>query len=62
MGEASVRYAIPVILYRAGGIPSIPDLESMVRRVKQYAQVHTLDGYQYVLSTRQTAEVLIVGV
>ena len=39
----------------------IADLEDMVRQVKQSVQVYTLDGYQYVLSTRQTAEVLIVG-
>jgi adenine-specific DNA-methyltransferase len=55
------RDAILVISYRADGIPSIADLEDMVRQVKRNVQVYTLDGYQYVLSTRQTAEVLIVG-
>jgi adenine-specific DNA methylase len=53
--------AILVISYRADGIPSIAELEGMVRQVKPRVRVHTLDGYQYVLSTRQTAEVLIVG-
>jgi len=55
------RDAILVISYRADGIPSIADLEDMMRQVKQRVSVHTLDGYQYVLSTRQTAEVLIIG-
>jgi len=55
------RDAILVISYRADGIPSIAGLEDMVRQVKRHIQIHTLDGYQYVLSTRQTAEVLIVG-
>jgi len=55
------RDAILVISYRADGIPSIDELEDMVRQVKQRVRIHTLDGYQYVLSTRETAEVLIVG-
>ena len=55
------RDSILVISYRADGIPSIADLEGMVRQVKRYVRVHTLDGYQYVLSTRRTAEVLIIG-
>ena len=55
------RDSILVISYRADGIPSIDDLEDMVRQVKRRVRVHTLDGYQYVLSTRRTAEVLIVG-
>jgi len=53
--------AILVVSYRADGIPSIGDLEEMMRQVKRHVRVHTLDGYQYVLSTRRTAEVLIVG-
>ena len=55
------RDAVLVISYRADGIPSVADLEDMVRQVKPHVQTHTLDGYQYVLSTRQTAEVLIIG-
>lgn len=55
------RDAILVTSYRADGIPSIAELESMVRQVKRRVQVHTLDSYQYVLSTRQTAEMLIIG-
>ena len=43
------------------GIPSTTELEGIVRRVKQHVSVHRLDGYQYVLSTRQTAEMLIIG-
>ncbi|RLC66918.1 MAG: DNA methyltransferase [Chloroflexi bacterium] len=54
--------AILAVSYRADGIPSIDDLEEMIRQVKRHVRVHTLDGYQYVLSTRRTAEVLIVGV
>ncbi|MDY7079919.1 MAG: DNA adenine methylase [Chloroflexota bacterium] len=50
-----------VISYRADGVPSIADLEDMVRQVKRHVRTYTLDGYQYVLSTRQTAEVLIIG-
>ena len=55
------RDSILVISYRADGIPSITDLEGMVRQVKRRVRVHTLDGYQYVLSTHRTAEVLIIG-
>ncbi len=55
------RDAILVISYRADGIPSVADLEGMARQVKRHVRVHRLDGYQYVLSTRQTAEVLIIG-
>ena len=55
------RDSILVVSYRGDGIPSIAELEGMVRRVKQHVSVHRLDGYQYVLSTRQTAEVLIIG-
>ena len=55
------RDAILVISYRADGIPSVADLENMMRRVRRRVWVRTLDGYQYVLSTRQTAEVLIIG-
>lgn len=55
------RDAVLVISYRADGIPSIADLEKMVRQVKRRVRVRTLDSYQYVLSTRQTAEVLIIG-
>jgi adenine-specific DNA-methyltransferase len=50
-----------VISYRADGIPSIADLEEMMRQVKRRVQVRTLDGYQYVLSTHRTTEVLIIG-
>lgn len=46
---------------RQDGIPSIADLEDMVGQVKRRVRVHRLDGYQYVLSTRRTAEVLIIG-
>ncbi len=53
--------AILVVSYRADGIPSISDLEDMMQQVKRSVSVHTLDGYQYVLSTRRTAEVLIIG-
>lgn len=55
------RDAIVVISYRADGIPSIAELEGMARQVKRLVRVHTLDSYKYVLSTRQTAEVLIIG-
>jgi adenine-specific DNA-methyltransferase len=53
--------SILVVSYRADGIPAVPDLVRMMRRVKKRVDVYTLEGHQYVLSTRRTAEVLIVG-
>lgn len=50
-----------IVSYRADGIPSITDLEKLMQQVKRRVQIHTLNGYQYALSTRRTAEVLIIG-
>jgi len=52
--------SILVVSYRADGIPSIPDLERLLRRVKRRVDTYTA-GHRYVLSTRQTAEVLLIG-
>ena len=52
--------SILVVSYRADGIPSIPELETLLRRVKQRVDIYTAE-HQYVLSTRQTAEVLLIG-
>ncbi len=54
------RESILVVSYRADGIPSVVDLERMMRTIKKRVDVYVED-YQYVLSTRRTAEVLIVG-
>jgi DNA adenine methylase/adenine-specific DNA-methyltransferase len=49
-----------VISYRDDGIPSTDDLSSMLRSTGKNVEVHRVPQ-QYVLSTRTTHEVLIVG-
>jgi len=55
------RDSLIVVSYRGDGIPSIEELAQMMRQVKRSVRIHTMDDYQYVLSKRRTAEVLIVG-
>ncbi len=54
------RDSILVVSYRADGIPAIPELERLLRGVKKRVDVYTAE-HQYVLSTRRTAEVLLIG-
>ncbi len=53
--------AILIVSYRSDGIPSIRELERMLNSVKRKVSVHRMTDYQYVLSTRRTDEVLLVG-
>jgi len=55
------RDCIIVVSYRADGIPSIPELTSVLRRHKQHVTVAQTLNYRYVLSKRRSAEVLIIG-
>lgn len=50
-----------IISYRGDGIPSIEELKDLLSKYKQNIyEVHTT-SYKYVLSTRESAEVLIVA-
>ena len=53
--------SIIVVSYRADGIPSIPELTSLLRRHRQHVTVAETLNYRYVLSKRRSAEVLIIG-
>jgi len=55
------RDSILVVSYRADGIPSIPELVSLLRRHKQRVNVTQTLNYRYVLSKRRSAEVLLVA-
>jgi len=49
------------ISYRSDGIPSIEELEAMLRRQNRRVQIHTHDRYRYALSTnKKSAEVLLI--
>lgn len=50
------------ISYRSDGIPSIDELQAMLRRQNRRIQLHTHNRYRYALSTnKRSAEVLIVA-
>jgi adenine-specific DNA-methyltransferase len=49
-----------VISYRDDGIPAISDLINVLRKYKQNVMVHCMD-YKYVLSSKQSKEVLIIA-
>jgi adenine-specific DNA-methyltransferase len=53
--------SILVVSYRADGIPSIPELTSLLRRYKRRVDIAETSNYRYVLSTRRSAEVLIIA-
>jgi adenine-specific DNA methylase len=55
------RNSIVVVSYRADGIPSIPELLSLLRHHKHDVRVAETLNYRYVLSKRRSAEVLIVA-
>lgn len=53
---------ILVVSYRSDGLPSIDELEGMLRAVKGHVRVCDGHRYQYALSTnRRTSEVLLIG-
>ncbi len=56
------RDSILAVSYRSDGIPSIEELEAMLRRCKRRVEVHRHGNYQYALSTnRRSQEVLLIG-
>lgn len=55
------RDSILAISYRADGIPSVETLISLLKSYKRDVRVFT-KAQQYALSTRQTEEVLLIGV
>jgi len=55
------RDSILVVSYRADGIPSVPELVAILKRYKKYVEEVDRTDYKYVLSTNQSAEVLLIG-
>lgn len=54
--------SIIVVSYRSDGIPSEPELVSLLRQYKQKVRVEHFGQYKYVLSTNSEAkEVLLIG-
>jgi adenine-specific DNA-methyltransferase len=53
--------SVIVVSYREDGVPSPGELASLLGRHKQTVRVHRLADRRYALSTRTTAELLLVG-
>jgi len=48
--------------YRSDGIPSITELKSLLKKYKPCIQEYRYSDYRYVLSKKQTDEVLLIGI
>ena len=56
------RESILVVSYRSDGIPSEPELVSLLKRYKQDIRVEHFGLYKYVLSTNaESKEILLIG-
>jgi hypothetical protein len=56
------RNSLLVVSYRSDGIPSEPELVSLLKRYKEDVQVRHFGQYRYVLSTNsEAAEILLTG-
>lgn len=53
--------SILVVSYRADGIPSIEELENLLRKYKPTVQEIKRKNYKYVLSANHSEEVLLIG-
>ena len=53
--------SILVISYRADGIPSVDELVKLLKKYKRNVQELDRTPYKYVLSTNNSAEVLLIG-
>ncbi len=57
------RKSILVVSYRSDGIPSEPELVSLLRQYKRNVRVEHYGQYKYVLSTNsESKEILLIGV
>jgi len=55
--------SILVVSYRSDGIPSEPELISLLEKYKRHAQVEHFGQYKYVLSTNsESKEILLIGI
>jgi len=54
------RNSILVVSYRSDGIPSISELENLLKKYKSEVRINKM-GYKYVLSNNHSEEVLFVG-
>jgi adenine-specific DNA-methyltransferase len=56
------KESILVVSYRSDGIPSEPELVSLLKRYKRHVQVEHFGHYKYVLSTNsRSKEILLIG-
>ena len=59
---ARFRKSTLVVSYRSDGTPSLPELESMLRRIKPNVRLIKGERYQYALSTKHaTREALLIA-
>lgn len=55
------KNSILVVSYRSDGIPSIAELESLLKKYKPNVKELKRKNYKYVLSTNHSEEVLLIG-
>ncbi len=55
------RSSILVVSYRSDGIPSIEEIENMMRKYKPIVEELKRKNYKYVLSNNHSEEVLLIG-
>ena len=59
----SMCESVPVLAlsYRSDGLPSVAQLQAMLRRFGRTVEVHEVRSYQYALSGRKAGEVLLIA-
>jgi len=55
------KNSILVVSYRSDGIPSIEEIENMMRKYKPHLEELKRKNYKYVLSNNHSEEVLLIG-
>ncbi|MBI2447635.1 MAG: DNA methyltransferase, partial [Candidatus Omnitrophica bacterium] len=53
--------SILVVSYRSDGIPSIEEIENLMRKYKTNIEELKRKDYKYVLSNNHSEEVLLIG-
>ncbi len=56
------KNSILVVSYRSDGIPSISELEDVMRKYKDDVKDVKRKKYKYVLSNKESEEVLVIGI
>lgn len=58
---AKFKNTTMAISYRSNGIPSIDDIVAMLKNLGKEVTIHQSCDIKYVLSTKQSKEILIVA-